>query len=143
MLRFRCYRSHGVPGEGGGGGGQLALRIKPSVIYTVHVHSLKLKLSTLGPKLALTRSLRLCSNFLISPELALSCKLVHSRHCKVDTNLMCAIHSTKIQAGPTGKSGSPQKLFRLVPIDPLSFGPKFPVELMDRAQYLIPLSGYW
>ena len=43
-----------------------------------------------------------------------------------------AIHSTKIQTGPTGKSGPPQKvdqsfskLFRLDRTDPLSFGPKF------------------
>ena len=45
---------------------------------------------------------------------------------------MGAIHSTKIQTGPTGKRGPPQKvdqffrnLFRLDRTDPLSFGPKF------------------
>ena len=49
-----------------------------------------------------------------------------------------AIHSTKIQTGPTGKSGPPQKvdqffskLFRLDRTDPLSFGPKFPEILVE------------
>ena len=49
-----------------------------------------------------------------------------------------AIHSTKIQTGPTGKRGPPQKvdlffpkLFRLDRTDPLSFGPKFPEILVE------------
>ena len=50
-----------------------------------------------------------------------------------------AIHLTKIQTGPTGKSGPPQnffgpvfsKLFRLDRTDPLSFGPKFPEILVE------------
>ena len=49
-----------------------------------------------------------------------------------------AIHSTKIQTGPTGKSGPPQKvdqlfskLFRLDRTDPLSFGPKFQEILVE------------
>ena len=49
-----------------------------------------------------------------------------------------AIHSTKIQTGPTEKRGPPQKvdlffskLFRLDRTDPLSFGPKFPEILVE------------
>ena len=50
-----------------------------------------------------------------------------------------AIHLTKIQTGPTGKSGPPQnffgpvfsKLFRLDRTDPLSFGPKFTEILVE------------
>ena len=49
-----------------------------------------------------------------------------------------AIHSTKIQTGPTGKKrttskGGPVflKLFRLDRTDPLSFGPKFPEILVE------------
>ena len=51
---------------------------------------------------------------------------------------MGAIHSTKIQTGPTGKRGPPQKvdhffskLFRLDRTDPLSFGPEFPEILVE------------
>ena len=50
---------------------------------------------------------------------------------------MGVIHSTKIQTGPTGKSGPPQKVdhfFKTFPVDrtnPLSFGPKFPEILVE------------
>ena len=64
-------------------------------------------------------------------------------------NTMGAIHSTKIQTGPTEKrsrarttsKGGPvfSKLFRLDRTDPLSFGPKFPESLVEWiAPYFLP-----
>ena len=55
-------------------------------------------------------------------------------------NTMGAIHSTKIQTGPTEKRGPPQKdFFRLDRTDPLSFGPKFPESLVEWiAPYFLP-----
>ena len=64
---------------------------------------------------------------------------------------MGAIHSTKIQTGPTGKRGPPQKvdqfffkLFRLDRTDPLSVGPKFPEILLNgsRPIYCKKYEGY-
>ena len=52
---------------------------------------------------------------------------------------MGAIHSTKIQTGPTGKRGPPQKVDRT---DPLSFGPKFPEILVERPMYCKKYEGY-
>ena len=57
---------------------------------------------------------------------------------------MGAIHSIKIQTGPTGKSGPPQKVdqfFRLDRTDPLSFGPKFPEILVEWIKPNVSLSS--
>ena len=58
---------------------------------------------TLGPKLALTRRLRLCANFLISPYLALtrlnSPTLATAKWIPIS---MGVIHLTRLQTGPTG-----------------------------------------
>ena len=54
---------------------------------------------------------------------------------------MGAIHSIKIQTGPTGKSGPPHKVdqfFRLDRTDPLSFGPKFPEILVEWIAPIAP-----
>ena len=54
---------------------------------------------------------------------------------------MGAIHSTKIQTGPTGKRGPVfSKLFRLDRTDPLSFGPKFPEIWLNGSR---PVSHYY
>ena len=51
--------------------------------------------------------------------------------------MYCAIHSTNIQTGPTGKSGPPQNVdqffrnFSGFRTDPLSFAPKFPEILVE------------
>ena len=57
---------------------------------------------------------------------------------------MGAIHSIKIQTGPTEKSGPPQKVdqfFRLDRTDPLSFGPKFPEILVEWIAPNVSLSS--
>ena len=54
---------------------------------------------------------------------------------------MGAIHLIKIQTGPTGKSGPPQKVdqfFWLDRTDPLSFGPKFPEILVEWIAPIAP-----
>ena len=74
--------------------------------------------------------------FPCSPVSLFPCFLVPLFPCSPVT--LGAIHSTKIQTGPTGKRGPPQKvdlffskLFRLDRTDPLSFGPKFPEILVE------------
>ena len=57
---------------------------------------------------------------------------------------MGAIHSIKIQTGPTGKSGPPQKVDQFFPLDrtdPLSFGPKFPEILVEWIAPNVSLSS--
>ena len=57
---------------------------------------------------------------------------------------MGAIHSIKIQTGPTGKSGPPQKVDQFFPLDrtdPLSFEPKFPEILVEWIAPNVSLSS--
>ena len=66
---------------------------------------------TLGPKLALTRPnspLEIMFKF-PSEKRIISHKLAHSRHCRVDSNFNSRNPFYKLQTGPTGKSGPPER----------------------------------
>ena len=84
------------------------LNPRPSSI----LHSCKFR-HTLGPYLALTRPNSPGENMFKFPYLALtriiSHKLAHSRNYKVDSNFNGHNPFNKLQTGPTGKSGPPER----------------------------------